>query len=218
MPTVEPSTTDTTALYAGEKLAVSALELAASGRVWPLDPPADGYTEVPKGGKIEINGPADGVAWYRIEAINGAIVYRRIGPNGEYVDHTQSVAQEAAEMATLAKPREIFVDMKALSQAIDKSSDTIAAATPIAKAIIEGKAAKMALKDKFAMLADRSKAIPVALAEKADKLHERMDALQARGNKAFAGLDAVLTDAEHGVAAAEDAVNQLTNGGSVIDP
>lgn len=71
------------------------------------------------------------------------------------------------------------------------------------------------LSDKFKRLADRAKAVPAKLGERADAALARLDAVEAR-SVVFDKLDAIAADAEQGVAAAEDALNQLTNanGGS----
>jgi hypothetical protein len=68
------------------------------------------------------------------------------------------------------------------------------------------------LQDKFKRLAERAKAVPAALGQRADAALARLDAVEAR-SVVFDKLDAIAADAEQGVAAAEDALNQLTNGG-----
>lgn len=70
----------------------------------------------------------------------------------------------------------------------------------------------MALNDKFKTLATRMRQVPQDLESRADKLSARLDTLQQRGDKAFEGHERFLDGVESGVSAAEDALNQLTNG------
>jgi hypothetical protein len=81
----------------------------------------------------------------------------------------------------------------------------------IQHALIQGQ--HMALRDKFAQLAERTKTVPAALDAAATSALDKLDAVEARGGMAFANLDSVVSDANAAVAIAEDAVNQLTNGG-----
>lgn len=71
----------------------------------------------------------------------------------------------------------------------------------------------MGLAEKMATLASRSKAVPAAIEARVDKLLPRLDALEANGNLHLGGLETMVADAETGVAAAEAALRQLTNGG-----
>lgn len=98
-----------------------------------------------------------------------------------------------------------------LTLELDRAADRIAAATVVARAIVEGR--RMSLADKMARLAERSQAVPAAIEARVDKLLPRLDALEASGNTHVGGLEAVVTDAEKGVAAAEQAMRKLTNGG-----
>lgn len=93
----------------------------------------------------------------------------------------------------------------ALAATLPRATEIVSTAANIAGAIV--------LSDKFKRLAERSKAVPAALAKRADALEARWDAVEQRGEKAFAGHEAVAADAESAAAAAEDALNQLTNGG-----
>ena len=72
----------------------------------------------------------------------------------------------------------------------------------------------MALADKMKRLAERSTAVPKSLDAWADEHLAKFDAIEQRGKEAFSKLGTVMTDVESGDAAAEDALNQLTNGGS----
>lgn len=81
----------------------------------------------------------------------------------------------------------------------------------IQTALIQGQ--KMALADKFALLAARSKSVPAALSDMADKVLGDFDGVEKEGDAAFAALDTIITDAKAAVSVAKDAVNQLTNGG-----
>ncbi len=91
-----------------------------------------------------------------------------------------------------------------------RGTERIAAAIPIAKAIISGRKA-MGLAEKMGMLAERMQSVPKALEARADALLPRLDALESKGHPVFDGLYQVLADAEKGVAAAEDAMRQLGN-------
>lgn len=102
----------------------------------------------------------------------------------------------------------------ALSETLPRATEIVTAAANVATAINQGSRA-MSIQDKFRRLAERSKAVPAKLGERADAVTLRWDALEARGGTAFAGHEAVLADAEQGVTAAEDALNQLTNGAPV---
>lgn len=97
-----------------------------------------------------------------------------------------------------------------LIQDLAHGAERIAAAIPIAKAIVSGRKI-MGLAEKMGMLAERMQSVPKALEARADALLPRLDALESKGHPVFDGLDRVLADAEKGVAAAEDAVRQLGN-------
>ena len=99
-----------------------------------------------------------------------------------------------------------------LTASIDAATERIRSATTIAKALNEGSKA-MALVDKFKSIAARSHAIPKTLEARADALSARLDTVEARGDQVFKGHEDFLTGVESGVAAAEDALAQLTNGG-----
>lgn len=98
-----------------------------------------------------------------------------------------------------------------LADALENGARNVQSARVIQQAIIEGN--KMALSEKFARLAARTKEVPAALDRAADAALSKFDAVEQRGDAAFAKMAGVVADAEQGVAAAEDAVNQLTNGG-----
>jgi hypothetical protein len=102
------------------------------------------------------------------------------------------------------------------AQALKNTTDRIAAAVPIAKAIIDGRKA-MGLAEKMGRLAERMQSVPKALEAHADALLPRLDALEAKGAPTFEGLASVIADAEKGVAAAEAAMRLLTNGGPLLD-
>lgn len=103
------------------------------------------------------------------------------------------------------------VDVRDWVASLDNATDRIKSATTIARALNEGSKA-MALVDKFRTIAARSHAIPKRLEERADALAARLDTVEARGDQAFKGHEDFLTGVESGVAAAEDALAQLTNG------
>jgi hypothetical protein len=93
----------------------------------------------------------------------------------------------------------------ALKATLPRATEIVGAAANIAGAVM--------LSDKFKRLADRAKAVPATLSRRADAALARLDAVEAR-SVVFDKLDAIASDAEQSVQAAEDAVNQLTNGGS----
>lgn len=93
----------------------------------------------------------------------------------------------------------------ALAATLPRATEIVSTAANLAGSIM--------LSDKFRRLADRAKAVPAALSERADAALARLDAVEAR-SAVFDKLDAIATDAEQSVQAAEDAVNQLTNGGN----
>lgn len=99
----------------------------------------------------------------------------------------------------------------ALQANLEHKTNQIAAAVPIVKAIVDGKKA-MSFAEKMATLAARSQAVPKALEARADALLPRLDALEAKGKPVFDGLESVIADAEKGVAVAESAMRQLSNG------
>lgn len=92
----------------------------------------------------------------------------------------------------------------ALEATLPRATEIVASAANIAGAIV--------LQDKFKRLAERAKAVPATLAKRADSTLARLDAVEAR-SVVFDKLDAIATDAEQSVSVAEDALNQLTNGG-----
>jgi hypothetical protein len=96
------------------------------------------------------------------------------------------------------------------SQAVAALSATLPRATEI---IRSERIIRMALADKFKMLADRARTVPAKLSDRADaafaSARRRWNSAAIRRSP---GLNAVLTDVETGVSAAEDALNQLTNG------
>jgi hypothetical protein len=106
-----------------------------------------------------------------------------------------------------------FVDdhltCNATSQAVAALETTLPRATEI---IRSERIIRMALGDKFKNLAERARSVPAKLSERADAAFARLDKVEARGDQAFTGFETMLTDVESGVAAAEDALNQLTNG------
>ena len=93
----------------------------------------------------------------------------------------------------------------ALKATLPRATEIVGAAANIAGAVM--------LSDKFKRLAERSKAVPAALVKRADALDARLTDIEQRGDKAFTAHEAIANDAEQSVAAAEDALNQLTNGG-----
>lgn len=129
-------------------------------------------------------------------------------------DVPRAIAAAVAAMESGAIPASDPI--AGIDAAIKQGTDRISSAIPIAKAIIDGRKA-MGLADKMAMLAERMHSVPKALEARADALLPRLDALEAKSAPTFDGLDAVLADAEKGVAAAEAAMRLLTNGGPLLD-
>ena len=79
-----------------------------------------------------------------------------------------------------------------------------------ARVVIEGRRT-MALAEKMGMVADRMKAVPTDLGARADKVLGRLAALEQHGGNTFSALEAIVSDAEAGVSAAEAALTQLSN-------
>jgi hypothetical protein len=98
---------------------------------------------------------------------------------------------------------------------LSQAADRIAAAVPIAKAIVDGRQAekRMSLAEKMKTLASRSQAVPGAIERRVDALLPRIDALEANAGVSLTGLEQVVADAEAGVAATDAAMRQLSNGG-----
>lgn len=96
------------------------------------------------------------------------------------------------------------------SQAVAALKATLPRATEIVSTAAN-LAGSIMLSDKFKRLAERAKAVPAKLSERADAALARLDAVEARAT-VFDKLDAIATDAESAVGVAEDALNQLTNG------
>ncbi len=114
-----------------------------------------------------------------------------------------------ATAGRLEYPESSFVDR--LYNRLDMATKIIRSHRIIATALIEEKQ-QMALADKFKTLAARAANIPKVLEHRADELSARLDTVEKRGNTAFDGHGRVVDGIESGVAAAEDALNQLTNG------
>jgi hypothetical protein len=94
-------------------------------------------------------------------------------------------------------------------------TDRIRSERIVTEAIIDGLQARrktMALAEKMKRLAERSMAVPKSLDAWADEHLAKWDTLEARGQESFGKLGQVMADVENGVVAAEDALNQLTNG------
>jgi hypothetical protein len=117
----------------------------------------------------------------------------RLGPGRYRIETvTGSIRHEIGSQAVAA-----------LKATLPRATEIISTAANLAGSIM--------LSDKFKRLADRAKAVPNALSARADAALARLDAVEARAT-VFDKLDAIATDAESAVGAAEDAVNQLTNG------
>lgn len=69
----------------------------------------------------------------------------------------------------------------------------------------------MALKDKADILAARMGKVPAALHTRMDTIMARFDALEAHGENTFSAIEAIVSDAESGVKAAEAAMVTLSN-------
>lgn len=115
--------------------------------------------------------------------------------------------------------RRSFVD--GLQQTLPRATEIIRSQRIITTALNEHRQMKgiinnMALADKMKHLADRAKGVPASLEALADKHIARLNDLENRGNESFGKLGAVLDATESGIAAAEDALNQLTNGGGPL--
>lgn len=108
-----------------------------------------------------------------------------------------------------------------LQQTLPRATEIVRSQRIITTALNEHKELKglfsiMALADKMKHLAGRAKAVPASLEALADKHLARLDELETRGNDSFGKLGVVLDATEGGIAAAEDALNQLTNGGDPL--
>jgi hypothetical protein len=120
----------------------------------------------------------------------------RVGPGHYRIETVIGTVRHATDSQAVA----------ALKATLPRATEIVSTAANIAGAIV--------LQDKFKRLAERAKAVPAKLAARADKVNAAWDALEVDGDEAFDGHEAILTDAEQGVAAAKDALNQLTNGAS----
>ena len=69
------------------------------------------------------------------------------------------------------------------------------------------------LGDKMRALADHAKQLPADLKSQVDVVSARLTKIGQRGTAALGGMHAALDEVDAGVAATEDAINQLTNGG-----
>ena len=98
------------------------------------------------------------------------------------------------------------VPVDALAADLETAADKLAAMR-----LIMERSRAVALADKMGMLADRMNQVPAALHARADAVVNRLNALEAHGNNTFSGLEAVISDAEAGVTAAEAALAKLTN-------
>jgi hypothetical protein len=70
---------------------------------------------------------------------------------------------------------------------------------------------------KLQTIAARAPKIIADLEARAGKLDDRLTALEAKGHGTFDRWEGHLSEQESAVAAAEDAVNQLSNGGPPLD-
>lgn len=102
-------------------------------------------------------------------------------------------------------------DIRKRGLTLQERLDEVVAHRTIASAIIEGKR-HMALKDKLAHLAERNRDVTKRLDERADSLLARLAAVEDRGEQAFTNMERLADQHEQGIAATEDALNQLTNG------
>lgn len=100
-----------------------------------------------------------------------------------------------------------------LAKRLPRATEIVASAATIAHHINKPQRRTMALADKMKRLAERSTSVPKSLDAWADEHLAKFDALENRGKEAFSKLGTVMADVESGVSAAEDALNQLTNGG-----
>lgn len=100
--------------------------------------------------------------------------------------------------------------MAALNATLPRAIEIVRSGAIIAAAINRGN--QMSIQEKFARLAERAKAAPAALADRADTVFARLDAVESRAGAALDRIEtAVVNDAEAAAAAIEDAANQLTN-------
>jgi hypothetical protein len=109
----------------------------------------------------------------------------------------------------------LFEVKEPIVEAIERATEAVRVERVATTAQVERKKA-MALQDKLRELAEKSKRVPQRISDRADEVSARWDVAEKRGEEAFSRLEAVIVDAERGVAATEDAVNQLTNG--LVDP
>jgi hypothetical protein len=88
-------------------------------------------------------------------------------------------------------------------------SETLAKSRQLDRVLAKG----IFMSTKFRDMAERVKALPQRLDDRASQIIARMDSLENRGGAAIEGMTAELDKVEQGVRASEDALNQMTNGG-----
>lgn len=166
---------------------------------------ASPLVSVPTGDVLTVSAEAGGYATVWQEGTKnqwsvGAKTPLRLGPGLYRVETVRGQVSHSVDSQAIA----------ALNATLPRATDIVRNGAALAQVINQGSAA-MALKDKFARLADRAKAVPAALGERADTVLDRLASVETRGDVALTKLDAVVTDAEQAAAAAEDAVSQITN-------
>jgi hypothetical protein len=168
--------------------------LFGSGHVMPSDAPIS--LTVADGDVLTVT--ADAGSYGTVFGPNGqwnvgAKSPLRVGPGHYRIETVIGTVRHSLDSQAVA----------ALKATLPRATEIVGAAANIAGAIM--------LQDKFKRLAERAKAVPAKLGERADAALARLDAVEAR-SVVFDKLDAIATDAEQSVAVAEDALNQLTNG------
>lgn len=98
-----------------------------------------------------------------------------------------------------------------LAGALERGADVIAAAVPVAKAVVEGRRLS-----KLSALADRMSSTVQAWDARADKIMAGVLKLEPMAESAFTAHETKLAEAEAGFKSMQDAVRDLTggNGGS----
>ena len=104
------------------------------------------------------------------------------------------------------------IAIAALNATLPRATAIVATGADLAALINKGSAA-MSIQDKFKRLAERAKAVPQQLGERADVAFARLDSAEQKAGDALTRIEvAVVSDAEAAALAIEDVANQLSNG------
>ncbi len=164
---------------------------------------------LPIGATLTVSAGPDAAGYVRHETGGGWKSWLRSGEKIELGPF--AIAEEFRIKATTGALN--YEVKEAIVASIERATEIVRSQRIITTALIEGRKA-MSLQDKMRTLADRARQVPRDLEALADNLNPRLDAVETRGNAAFSTLHTIVSGVEDGVKAAEDAVNQLTNGSS----